>query len=408
MRQYIVDGPFQLAIANSQFSPTLLQELYRLLHLCAGEHVVGKWKDFRAKYVKPIEAARQRSADKYALERGQKVLKELKEMIQPYLLKRQRKDHLSGQVPPNFEFDVWTKISPKSRQLYSSYLQSDNKNVQGVASGDTKCALPVIGELRMLCGHPLMEYKGGVHSQFDALGVDKVIAMSPKVQLVADMVQKWTGEGSRILVFAHYSEILDILEFVFSNLEGIDACRIDGKTSMNKLEFLVNDFNGEESMFNVMLLSIDKGGEGLTLTGANKCIVFDPVWTQAKADQAVARISRPGQTRECESVFLIAAGTIEEKVNHYCLRFIFNVKLANVVLSHSYYIPLSFQQHRCLESKSIRVAWTAPSWARLPEATATAMATVAVAQTLLACGIRMSSVKSLSLLPRALVKPLIG
>jgi len=64
----------------------------------------------------------------------------------------------------------------------------------------------------------------------------------------------------------------------------------------------------------VMLVSIKAGGEGLTLTGANICIVYDPVWSQAESDQAVARICRPGQKQECQSFYLIAAGTIEEKV----------------------------------------------------------------------------------------------
>ena len=54
--------------------------------------------------------------------------------------------------------------------------------------------------------------------------------------------------------------------------------------------------------------------EGLTLTGANKSVLFDPPWTQAKPDQAAARINRPGQERETECLHLITAGTVEEKV----------------------------------------------------------------------------------------------
>lgn len=114
---------------------------------------------------------------------------------------------------------------------------------------------------------------------------------------------------------------MDILEFVLDNLEGANACRIDGKTSAKKLEYLVNHFNSDISVFNVMLMSTQVGSEGLNLTGASKAIVFEPVWTQAASDQAVARISRPGQLFECESLFLIAAGTVEEKVRDYYLSF---------------------------------------------------------------------------------------
>ena len=54
--------------------------------------------------------------------------------------------------------------------------------------------------------------------------------------------------------------------------------------------------------------------EGLTLTGANKSVLFDPSWNQARPDQAAARINRPGQERETETLHLITAGTVEEKV----------------------------------------------------------------------------------------------
>ncbi|KAL3915117.1 MAG: hypothetical protein SGARI_008254 [Bacillariaceae sp.] len=65
-----------------------------------------------------------------------------------------------------------------------------------------------------------------------------------------------------------------------------------------------------------MLLSTKAGGEGLTLTGANKSILFDPAWNQATPDQAAARIDRPGQERETECRHFITAGNVEEKVRH--------------------------------------------------------------------------------------------
>ena len=276
---------------------------------------MGKWEDINAKYVKPIEAARQRDANRWELERGNARESELKNLIQPYLLMRKRSEHLKGVVPDNHQFDVWTKLSQKQRQVYQDYLKSDDLNAQAVASGNTKCVLPVIGELRQICGHPLMEHKDNVSSHCHALGVEKVIEMSPKLDVLVDLATKWQREQHRMLIFSNFLEILDILEFIFSELDGFKACRIDGKTSSMRKEYLINDFNSSDSQFNVMLMTIKTGGEGFTLTGASRCVVFDPVWNQAGSDQAVARICRPGQTKECESICLIAAGTVEEKVS---------------------------------------------------------------------------------------------
>jgi SNF2 family DNA or RNA helicase len=138
--------------------------------------------------------------------------------------------------------------------------------------------------------------------------------MSPKLQVLLEILKKSAEEDKRTLVFSHFIGMLDIMDFVVPTIEGINACRIDGKTSPKRLSLLVNEFNKPESIYNVMLMSIKTGGEGLTLTGASKCVIYDPVWSQAESDQAVARICRPGQTQECESFCLIAAGTVEEKV----------------------------------------------------------------------------------------------
>ena len=157
-----------------------MEELYRLLKLCTGEEVVGKEEDFKQKYIKPIEAARQKSACTYILQKGEKVLRELKEMILPYFLKRQRKDYLSDTVPSNHQFDIWLKLSQKQRALYKTTTDTILSNMQDTAP---KNVLPYITQLRMICGHPLMEHKGNVLERCTAIGVDRVISLSPKVCL---------------------------------------------------------------------------------------------------------------------------------------------------------------------------------------------------------------------------------
>jgi SNF2 family DNA or RNA helicase len=294
------------------------QELHTILTFATHLKVLGIWKDFRSKFVKPIEAARQRTATEYALKHGSQILKDLQEMIKPSVLMRKRKDYLGDIVPRNIEWDCWCALSPEQRKLYNAYLQSDDSNVQEIALGNQKCVLPVITKLRMICGHPLLQSrnKNDVLRRCQEQGAEKVTNMSPKLKLLVNIVTKSCDQGRRVLVFTHFIDMLDIVEFVLSSTDDLNVCRIDGKTSAKpkQLEAIVNDFNSDASLFNVMVVSIKAGGEGLTLTGASVCIVYDPVWSQAESDQAVVRICRPGQTLECESFYLIAAGTVEEKV----------------------------------------------------------------------------------------------
>src|SRR5204863_267204 len=53
---------------------------------------------------------------------------------------------------------------------------------------------------------------------------------------------------------------------------------------------------------------------GLTLTGADTAVHFDPWWNPAVEDQATDRAHRIGQTRVVTSYKLITRGTVEEKI----------------------------------------------------------------------------------------------
>jgi DNA repair and recombination RAD54-like protein len=47
------------------------------------------------------------------------------------------------------------------------------------------------------------------------------------------------------------------------------------------------------------LLSSKAGGCGLNLIGANRLVMFDPDWNPATDDQAMARVWRDGQKKNC-------------------------------------------------------------------------------------------------------------
>ena len=47
------------------------------------------------------------------------------------------------------------------------------------------------------------------------------------------------------------------------------------------------------------MLSSKAGGCGLNLIGANRLIMFDPDWNPANDDQAMARVWRDGQKKQC-------------------------------------------------------------------------------------------------------------
>lgn len=89
-----------------------------------------------------------------------------------------------------------------------------------------------------------------------------------------------------------------------------------------KRQKLVDQFNNPEGKEFVFLLSSKAGGCGINLIGANRLILFDPGlwlfvvdvwarevltrivdWNPAADQQALARVWRDGQKKECERLF---------------------------------------------------------------------------------------------------------
>jgi SNF2 family DNA or RNA helicase len=64
----------------------------------------------------------------------------------------------------------------------------------------------------------------------------------------------------------------------------------------------------------VFLISLKAGGTGLNLTAADTVIHFDPWWNPAVEEQATARAHRIGQNKVVTAYRLVAAATIEEKI----------------------------------------------------------------------------------------------
>lgn len=94
--------------------------------------------------------------------------------------------------------------------------------------------------------------------------------------------------------------------------------RLDGTMTINKRQKLVDQFNNPEGKEFIFLLSSKAGGCGINLIGANRLILFDPGesaralleisfndsddldWNPAADQQALARVWRDGQKKECE------------------------------------------------------------------------------------------------------------
>jgi len=288
-----------------------LKELHTLFNFATSGKVLGTLQEFQKKYGKPIEAARSVDADEYMVQLGEEAMQELQQLIQPYFLQRMKSEYLSEALPPKYEYVLWTNLSPLQRRMYTEYIESET--VSSILGGEAKSPLFAITWLQKLCGHPLLVQGETVKSidNFDEHEPNELMDASAKLKVMYNLVKALICNGHRTLIFSQSTKVLDIIEKILK--EKFKLSRIDGKTKEIDRQKQVDEFNEAESDVNIMLISTKAGGQGLTLTGADSCVVYDPSWNPAEDAQAVDRCYRLGQKKKVQVFRLITAGTVEEK-----------------------------------------------------------------------------------------------
>lgn len=107
-----------------------------------------------------------------------------------------------------------------------------------------------------------------------------------------------TQTTDKIVLISNYTQTLDLFETLCRNSK-YPCLRLDGSMAIPKRQKLVDQFNDPDGGQFVFLLSSKAGGCGINLVGANRLVLFDPDWNPAADQQALARVWRDGQTKEC-------------------------------------------------------------------------------------------------------------
>lgn len=231
-----------------------------------------------------------------------KAMKRLGQMVEPFLLRRLKKDVLA-ELPEKIETRMLSELTDKQKMIYLAYLSKAREDIAGVigADGFDKSRVKIFSiltRLRQICCHPGMfvsDYHGG----------------SGKLEQLEEVLEEALEGGHRVLLFSQFTSMLAIIRDSLVE-KGIEFLYLDGKTPVQERGKLVKSFN--EGAGQVFLISLKAGGTGLNLTGADMVIHFDPWWNPAVEDQATDRAHRIGQKKVVQVFKLITKGTIEEKV----------------------------------------------------------------------------------------------
>ncbi|KAF2007805.1 hypothetical protein P154DRAFT_453030 [Amniculicola lignicola CBS 123094] len=300
-----------------------LSEYFSLLNF-ANPNYLGTRNDFRKQFENPILRGRDSLASDTDRKKGDERLSELLTLVNKFIIRRTN-DILSKYLPVKYEHVVFCNLAPFQKDLYNHFIASPD--IKSLLRGKGSQPLKAIGMLKKLCNHPdLLDLPSDlpgcenmlpddfVHK--DARGRDRDVKVwyGGKMLVLDRMLARIRADtNDKIVLISNYTQTLDIFATLCRS-RGYGHLRLDGSMNVGKRQKLVDKFNDPEGPEFVFLLSSKAGGCGLNLIGANRLVLFDPDWNPAADQQALARVWRDGQKKDCFVYRFIATGTIEEKI----------------------------------------------------------------------------------------------
>ena len=230
----------------------------------------------------------------------------LNRKVGPLILRRTKND-VAKELPPKTEILHTITLSSEQKDLYETVRAAMDKQVrQAIVArgGEAQIVfLDALLKLRQICCHPSL-------LNFDSQSMqDAAKAESAKMLYLIELLVTLRQEGHRVLIFSQFTSMLAIIEDYLIQQE-VSYLILTGATKDR--QSLVERFQGGEG--EVFLISLKAGGTGLTLTGADTVIHYDPWWNPAVENQATDRAYRIGQDKPVMVHKLICSGTVEQRI----------------------------------------------------------------------------------------------
>ncbi len=338
-----------------------LREMWALFDFACQGSLLGTSKTFKTEYENPITRAREKDATPGEKALGLRISQNLMDIIKPYFLRRTKADvqHKKQKREEGYKDEedqenkcpnagkgvempsltrkndliVWTYLSSVQEDIYNQFISLDHIKQLLMTNRSPLAELTV---LKKLCDHPRLlsnravtqlgleqgSVSDAIHpdeetesavSQIDKISDDTLVAESGKLQFLMSLMECLREEGHRTLIFSQSRKMLDIMERVLRN-RNFRLLRLDGTvTQLTEREKRIMLFQTDKR-YTIFLLTTQVGGVGITLTAANRVVIFDPSWNPATDAQAVDRAYRIGQTENVIIYRLITCGTVEERI----------------------------------------------------------------------------------------------
>jgi SNF2 family DNA or RNA helicase len=253
-------------------------DLWHLLTMSTGPYTWGSPLDFRQRYCGAWH-------DGYGYHDGEPShMDELLQRIEPFYLRRTATD-------------VGLNLPPLTRQLHtvelSHTLQCEHDEVLGRQTVQELVSAIQLGHMK---DHVL-----------ETLSRLRSVTSSGKIHATVEYVQNLQDQGEGVIVFtwerASAQAIADHIKGSFC---------ITGDDPQSERERVVDLFQATPG--SVLIATLGAMRESVTLHTARIVIMHDWHWVLTHLLQAEARVWRTGQRRACQSIWMMAKGSVDELI----------------------------------------------------------------------------------------------
>ena len=282
-------SPFALVLSGTPLE-NRLDELFSVVEFIDDRRLGPAFRFFN----------RHRVVDQKGKLLGYKHLDQLRETLQPVLLRRTRRQVLE-ELPPRTTEVI--RIAPTDEQLD---MQKGHRNI--VQTIINKKYLSEMDLLRLQ--KALLMCRMCADSTFL---VDKQApGYSSKLTELGDLLGRLKAEEDRkIVLFSEWTTMLNLIEPMLEAYQ-MNYVRLDGSVPQKKRQELIQRFQDDSAC--TLFITTNAGATGLNLQAANTVINVDLPWNPAVLEQRISRVHRMGQRQPVQVFLLITTDTLEENL----------------------------------------------------------------------------------------------
>lgn len=232
---------------------------------------------------------------------GYKNIPMLKQMLEPNMLRRLKKDIMD--LPPKIRYTEYVDNTPYQAKLYQKVEDELIVHKDDIVSSLN----PMVKFLK------LRQVNGSPELVDDTIEIDSsYLSKNAKLARLMELLEDIVANGEKVLVFSNWVEPLRTLyKFISKKYK---TCCYTGTMSQEDREKHKQVFINNPN-YSVMLGTVGAMGVSHTFTVARNIIFYDSPWNPCDVEQCEDRCHRPGTIQSVNIYTLITRNTVDDKVH---------------------------------------------------------------------------------------------